>query len=236
MSRAHSYGNWDNTKYVYKCRNLNTGTDDCGSGVDSADFLVTVKAQTSRYVTIELVEIYPNNLQSVDWGWLYSDVRIDFSVRNQLIYSGRLATQGPKIQLTIPSQYSISDTFVADDHCYLNFTGTCSLSSTTLVIYPTETIKSTDAYRVYLVQAVKAPLSTTTGAEYAWLGETFFQGVTVDDQAALSTDSAASMYVQTTAAAVAGTNDLTELRVFPDAAGEYAQYTFRLQYTDNVNT
>jgi hypothetical protein len=44
MSRAHSYGNWNTDKYVYKCRNLNTGTDDCGTSVDSADFLVTVKA------------------------------------------------------------------------------------------------------------------------------------------------------------------------------------------------
>lgn len=61
MVRAHSFGNWDTSKYVYKCRNLNTGTDDCGN-VDSADFLVTVKRQTARYVTVELVELYPNNL------------------------------------------------------------------------------------------------------------------------------------------------------------------------------
>jgi hypothetical protein len=42
MVRASAYGDWDNSKYVYKCRNLNVGTDDCGN-VDSGDFLVTVK-------------------------------------------------------------------------------------------------------------------------------------------------------------------------------------------------
>lgn len=138
--------------------------------------------------------------------------------------------------LSLPSAYTVSENFIADDHCYMNFTARCSLSSNTLTIYPRETIKSTDAYRVYLVQALKAPLSASAGAEYAFLGETSFLGITVDETAALSTTSTNTQYAQLTEAATAGTNDATELRVFPDAAGEYAQYTFRVQYTDNINT
>lgn len=60
FSKAHAYGTWDTTKKVYHCRNLNQGSD-CGS-VDSADFLVTVKGQTSRFLSVELIEVYPNNL------------------------------------------------------------------------------------------------------------------------------------------------------------------------------
>jgi hypothetical protein len=41
------------------------------------------------------------------------------------------------------------------------------------------------------------------------------------------------MYATLYNAAIAGTNDLTSLRVFPSNKGEYAQYTFKLQWTDN---
>jgi hypothetical protein len=123
---------------------LNLATDDCGN-VDSADFIVTIKGQTSRYLTVEAVSVYPNNLLTATYEWLYADARIEFSLRNQLTYSGIYAStsQAPRVQLTIPSEYAINDLFNDEDHCYLNFKGTCVLSSSTLIFYPTETLKTT---------------------------------------------------------------------------------------------
>lgn len=143
------------------------------------------------------------------------------------------SSQRPYVKLAIPSAFAINDLFDENDHCYINFMGTCDLSSSNLNLYPSEKISSSTTYTVWLVQAVQAPSITATDDTNAWLGETYFQATLADEKKIADSDATNTMYAQLTTAAtdVSETNPV-RVEVFPKHIGEYALYTFYLTWAD----
>lgn len=87
------------------------------------------------------------------------------------------------------------------------------------------------SYRMWLIDAVHAPIDTDTGDEFAFKGATFYHTVIVDQPLPTSLDIENDMYAELT-----DQPDLLEggsLSVFPLNKGEIASYHFSFVHKNN---